>query len=212
MIPAALPSNKPVPLNTFIAGPHRSLFDEIKNNPRYSPSRSHTWFMNNVRDLAQSKGYGPMALLGDNPFNQESSVRVGGMYCFTYDPKYKKELPYYDTFPLILPFNMDAEHFTGINLHYLAPRARLVLFEKLVPYAAKDDDESIRISWQILSNFSRFPEVEPCVKKYLKKQVKSRFLRIGATDWINAIFLPVERFKKADNQKVWSDSRRKSRK
>ena len=29
---------------------------------------------------------------------------IGRMYLFNYDPKYKKELPYYDRFPLIFPF------------------------------------------------------------------------------------------------------------
>lgn len=187
-----------------------SLFDQIRLNPRYDRNRSAAWFMDKVRSLGVAQSYGPMRMLGDNLQRQESSVRVGGMYCFTYDPKYKKELPYYDTFPLILPFNSDAEHFTGINLHYLAPRLRLVLLDKLAPFEATDDDENIRISWQILSNASRFPEISPCVKKYLKKQVKSRFVRISALDWVSAIFLPVERFKKASNEEVWAASRRKA--
>jgi len=46
---------------------------------------------------------------------------VGRLNMFFYDPKYKKTLPYYDTFPLVLPLERIPGGFAGINFHYLRP-------------------------------------------------------------------------------------------
>jgi hypothetical protein len=62
-------------------------------------------------------------------------------------------------------------------------------------------------NWDMLKNASRFPEVKPCVKRYLTTQMQSRFLKINPQDWKAAIFLPVEDFNKASRQKVYRDSR-----
>jgi hypothetical protein len=77
-----------------------------------------------------------------------------------------------------------------------------------------DDDKlgknaKIEVSWQLLSKASMFPEVAPCVKKYLKGYVKSRFLEIHPKDFVSAIFLPLERFSGAGTGQVWRDSQRR---
>ena len=50
----------------------------------------------------------------------------------------------------------------------------------------------MRYNWELLSNSAQFPEVKPCVKRYLTKQIRSRFFEINPQDWKGAIFLPVE--------------------
>jgi len=54
----------------------------------------------------------------------------------------------------------------------------------------------------------RLSIVKPTIKKYLYPYVQTGFLRINANDAAVAIYLPVQRFKKASDAQVYSDSRR----
>ena len=140
-----------------------------------------------------------------------TSITVGRMYMFMYDPKMKADLPYYDKFPLIFPFRRVKGGFYGINMHYLPHMMRAKLMDSLYALAnnqAQDDTTKLRLSYQILSRASRFRYFEPCVKHYLHNHVRTRFLWIPADQWETALFLPLERFVGATKQQVWKDSRR----
>ena len=50
--------------------------------------------------------------------------------------------------------------------------------------------------------------VKPTIKKYLYSYVQTGFLRINADEAAVAIYLPVQRFKKASEAQVYSDSSR----
>jgi len=137
-------------------------------------------------------------------------VSMGRMYFFAYDPKTKKELPYYDRFPLIFPFKKAQGGFMGINLHYLPPRLRAKLMDALyglVTNKKYDETTRLNLSYRVLNGAARFRFFKPTVKRYLTSQVKSRFIEVNAEQWDMALFLPVEQFSKASKQKVWSDSR-----
>jgi hypothetical protein len=147
-----------------------------------------------------------MQMLGDNQSQLTKKIYPGGMFMFFYDPKGKDTLPHYDTFPLVLPFNITPTHFTGLNLHYLHPKTRFVLFDKLQQFATNDrldDSTKMKLSWALIAKASQFPEIQPCVKKYLVGQVKSHFLWIKPEDWFMTIFLPLESFKKQTSSQVW---------
>ena len=64
-------------------------------------------------------------------FFQSATPTVGNMYMFSYDPKYKNVLPYYDAHPLVFPIEFYSNGFLGINLHYLPPMARASLMSNL---------------------------------------------------------------------------------
>ena len=49
--------------------------------------------------------------------------------------------------------------------------------------------------------------VRPTLHRYLYNFVESPFRRIDADEFIVATLLPVQRFKKASDRKVWRDSR-----
>jgi len=49
--------------------------------------------------------------------------------------------------------------------------------------------------------------IQPTIHKYLSRQTKSQFRRIDADEFMIAALLPVQRFKKASDTAVWSDSR-----
>jgi endo-1,4-beta-D-glucanase Y len=67
------------------------------------------------------------------------------------------------------------------------------------------------LSYRALKQLSKFNVVKPCIKKYLFSQVRSKFVKIDANEWDLAIFLPVQKFKKAAPSTVWSQSALKSR-
>lgn len=141
-----------------------------------------------------------------------SSMEFGYMYAFKYDPKMKKELPYYDTFPLIFPVRIDSDGFLGINFHYLPPVLRAKLMNALYSTLTNkkyDDTTKVRISYSILQSASKYRYFKPMLKKYLRSHVRSQFLEVQVNEWDIAIFLPTESFRKADTGRVWEESRKK---
>jgi hypothetical protein len=136
----------------------------------------------------------------------------GYMYSFKYDPKLKKTLPYYDSFPLVFPVQEYSDGFLGINFHYLPLPLRAKLMDALYTVSSDrryDEETKILVSYDILKSASKFRAFKPTVKKYLYQHVKTPFLEITSTEWDIALFLPMESFKKASAQEVWKDSRSK---
>lgn len=133
------------------------------------------------------------------------------MYLYMYDPKTKDRLPYYDTFPLVLPFEDAKGGFYGLNLHYLPYGLRFELLEQLKRTKNTrtiGKDTELQLSWNLLKSASRFPAVQPTVKRYLYAQIRSRLLRINPQDWSTAAALPVEQFEGASKQTVFNRSRK----
>jgi hypothetical protein len=187
------------------------IFDEIKNNPEYSEKNSYQWFVKNVTEFARKANVRSMDVLAENQNRLTNRIVPGKMYSFFYSAKYKDELPYWDAMPLIFPFSMDATSFHGLNLHYLPPRHRLLLMNNLMQFAVnKNNNEQARLqlSWALLKNASKFPQVAPCVKQYLKSHVKSMFVEIPMNNWKIMAFMPVARFKGMSESQVQSISAR----
>ena len=152
-------------------------------------SEAYDWFK---RQIAKLRNVTPDKLLQDEK-RITGNVRISPkkMYMFKYDPKSKAKLPYYDTFPLIMPLEVYKDGFLGINFHYLPPKIRKRLLE-----ASKG-----RITYNSLK---RNKYMRHIIKRYLNKHVKSKFLQIDEEDWETSLYLPVERFVKAKNKTVWS--------
>lgn len=181
-----------------------SIFQTVKDNKTYNPNNSVNWFRQNVTN--HFKNLGQMQFMEMNKMHQATKIVPGTMCFFGYDPKYKDDLPYYDKFPLILPFYVDSTHFMGLNLHYLPPAKRIIILDKLVQNATnKDIPEKMQIalSWKLLTSLSENAAVKHSVKKYLHGYVKTRFIEVPTQDWPIAVFLPVSRFAKADEATVW---------
>ena len=188
------------------------LLDRIKASlakegltPRTNAAR--TWLRAKVKELNPSRS----ALMRDSERLKSSSM-IGRMYFYFYDPKTKDSLPYYDRFPLVIPIERYQDGFLGLNLHYIHPKQRIILLDKLSETANNknyDETTKLRISYGYLSAASRAFEAQPCIKRYLFSQIQSRFLEITADDWDIAVMLPMESFVGANSSKVYSDSRKK---
>lgn len=146
----------------------------------------------------------------ENLVNSIDAESIGKMYMFSYLPKHKETLPYYDMFPLVFPIDLKKDGFLGINLHYLPPVLRAKLMNAIYQTINNDtynDTTKLKISYSILSNASRYRYFKPCIKHYLGAYVQSSYLNIEPTNWDSALMLPTEQFKKATKEQVWKDSR-----
>ena len=188
------------------------LLDRIKSSlakeglaPRTNQARE--WLRAKIKSLSPTK----QALMADRERLKSNSI-IGRMYFYYYDPKTKDTLPYYDRFPLVLPIEHYPDGFLGLNLHYIHPKQRIILLDKLSEYATNtkyDKTTKLRLSYDLLTRASKMYEVQPCIKRYLFNHVQSRFLEITADEWDIAVMLPVESFVGASTSKVYSDSRKK---
>jgi hypothetical protein len=135
---------------------------------------------------------------------------VGNMYMFFYDPKLKKELPYYDAFPLVIVIGPAKGGFMGLNLHYLPPTLRARFLDSLLDITSNkkyDETTRFRLSYSLLKRAAKYKFFKPCIKHYLNDHVRSRFAFVPAPEWEIATFLPTADWRKSSANKVYSDSR-----
>ena len=150
------------------------------------------------------------SIIRKNPTYNRTTIRPGFMYLFNYDPKMKDELPYYDRFPLVFPFQTTPDGFLGMNMHYIPHVYRARLMDNLYDLTNNekyDETTKLRASYSMLNSAARYKYFKPCVKRYLYSHVRSRFLLIPSNEWDVALFLPLERFAKSTKNKVYRDSR-----
>lgn len=193
----------------------RINLDQLSQRRTYdkdSAKKSQQWFQEQIRYLGNAVS--PNSLMSNAARRQDYTV-PGQMYLYFYHPKGIDTLPYYDTFPLVIPFSEDAETFTGINFHYLPPKIRAQLLKALLGFSTDTkltEKTRLRFQWQYVAGISRYRGINAAVKKYRKDHVQSQFLFIPATQWFNAVMLPVERFNAGkgmsyfDKSLVWRDT------
>ena len=166
-----------------------SIFDEISKLKK-SGKEPYQWYRNRIKELGTPS---QAQLIRDGKIT--GRVNFGALNMFIYDPKLKNKLPYYDTFPLVLPIERYRDGFLGINFHYLPYALRARLLSRLDPNANYSALKNVKL-------------VKPTLKRYLYTNVRSRFRKLEEEDFMTAIMLPVQRFRKSSASKVWSDSRK----
>jgi len=165
------------------------------------------WLTKKISELKNPSGIA--SIINNEAFRKTNRFVVGGLYYFYYDPKTKKDLPYYDRFPLVLVLERYKDGFLGLNLHYLPVKYRIALLDKLMDFAILDENNDImrmRVSYDILNASKRYKEFRPCLKKYLYNHVQSKILAVQPNEWDIAVYLPIQQFKKATVNEVWQDS------
>ena len=135
----------------------------------------------------------------DAVFQKRASL--GDLFCYYYNPKYRKTLPYYDMFPMIMLLSAEKETFLGINFHYLRPKWRAILLDRVTAKIGGGLPK-----W---SKLRQIRQIAPTIKRYRFDHIMRKVIPIEEDEQEIAIFLPTERFKKAGKANVWSDSERK---
>ncbi len=180
-----------------------SVFDRIKVRAG-DTDRSATWYRSQVNRIASGKTAGQLFREG----KLQGRPSVGRLNLFGYNPKLRAKLPYYDIFPLVLPLEPTKGGFMGMNFHYLPPLLRFRLLERMQARASDrrfDSKTKFEVNYDDVKNIKI---VKPTIKKYLYAYCQTGFLRINADDAAIAIYLPVQRFKKAPEATVYADSRK----
>jgi hypothetical protein len=136
-----------------------------------------------------------------NPRVLKMRANLGDLYAYYYNPKHKTTLPYYDTFPLIMLIGYEKETFLGLNFHYLNPKLRAILLDRVTSKIGGGI-----IKW---NKIAQIRQIEPTVKRYRYDHIVRKVIPIEEEEKEIAIFLPLERFKKASKSKVWGDSKKR---
>jgi hypothetical protein len=154
------------------------------------------WFNRTVRKQSKIRNINEVTDGFERP-----KFRPGEMLVYTYNPKLKDTLAYYDENPLIVFLERTTDGWYGINLHYLPPRMRAdLLFD--IQYNSKKLP-------QIVKALEKNPMTKPCLKRYLAKQLTTKPVGIPKDQWEIAIQLPFESFVKAAQRDVWRLSKSK---
>ena len=175
----------------------QAVKDEAKGRPK-----STAWYREKIKEFGTPTS---LDLLRDGKRNNKPFY--GKLNMFVYGPKFKKTLPYYDTFPLVLPLEMYSDGFLGINLHYLPIPLRIKLLDRLVDYS---NNTEFDYTTRLIVDYKKLKSIrliKPTIHKYLAGYTKSQFRRIDADEFTIATLLPVQQFKKSSASAVWKESR-----
>ena len=177
------------------------IFDELREEA-HGRDLSIRWYRQKVQELLPKPQVRRMIREGYK--TQKVTVRpnFGMMNLFYYRPKGAEKLPYYDIFPLVIPMGRRLnDGFVGINFHYLSVPQRWLLLERLSMFQvpseldAFDTEEGggdvMALFW---SKIRRKRGVKPIVRRYLTKNIQSRFLKIELSEMLIALAIPMERF------------------
>ena len=199
------------------------IFDEVRE-AAHGRELSMRWYRQKVQDLLPKPQV--RAMIREGVKTQKVTVRpnFGTMNLFYYRPKGAAKLPYYDIFPLVIPIGRRLnDGFVGLNFHYLSVPQRWLLLERLSMFQVPSELDAfdtgegagdvMALFW---SKIRRKRGVRPIVKRYLTKNIQSRFLKIELSEMLIALSIPMERFytgkwggrKKYISEKVYRQTRR----
>lgn len=186
---------------------HETVFDRIWRNATASNINLSKENQTSIRWLAnEAKRF---TRLTDYDLKQDAYAyrsAIGQMFMFHYFPKWWRTLPYYDLFPLVMPINFYRNGMLALNFHYITPYARLKLLNALQKVAGSNSSRKLEISYGILKSASELDMYKPCLKRYLRKQYRSKFIKIEKENWPISVFLPVAKFQNKSEQYVWRQS------
>jgi len=169
---------------------------------------SMKWFREKASSL---RNVNRQKLMKEEPIEFKQRSAIGSMYMYSYQPKHRETLPYYDTFPLTIIVGKVDGGFTGLNLHYLPMTLRAKFLDSLMEVTNNkkyDETTKFRLKYDILNGVQKFKYFKPCFKRYIGKQVRSRFAYVPPPEWEIATFLPTADFQKMSQSAVHKESRK----
>ena len=158
--------------------------------------KSQSWFDEQAQQL-QSLTSGYQAVTSGY-FTIDSYAIPGTMILFKYLPKTRDKLPYWDVYPLVLPFGQIKGGFIGLNFHYLDYYSRVWLFQALSRFSSSSQltkRTRLNLSWGAIEAVGK-QSARECVHNYLYSQIRSPIRNIHPRDWVTALTLPWESFEK----------------
>ena len=130
----------------------KNFIQQVQQSAKGRP-KSTEWYRDKIKEFGTPRR---LDFLRDG--RRSGSPSFGQLNMFVYGPKNKLTLPYYDTFPLVMPIGGIGGGFLGINFHYLPIPLRMRLLDKVVNFPND-------VNYQGLKRISL---LKPTIKKYLK--------------------------------------------
>lgn len=180
------------------------IFKNIKDTAM-ERAQSFNWYKDKISKMKQ-KGLlsikNVISNAEDLPVNR---VEIGSMYMFIYDPKYKKTLPVWDAFPIVIPFSMNNEIFTGFNFHYLSTPLRwkmlniLMSNQEIATRKNLNYNSRIQLDYSMLKKTSHIPILKPTIHSYRYDHVipsaRGRYMKVHPSSWKFTVLLPTQDFR-----------------
>jgi len=172
---------------------------------------SMIWFARKLRSMQVGSRE---ALIRSKEFKRRSRLNVtlpliGTVHMFRYEPKNETKLPYYDQYPLVIIVDRAKGGFLGLNIHYLPVLLRARFLDVLYKDLNNEKfDETTRMNtrWRRVNRGLTKKFLKPMIKHYLSDHVDGYIAQVYPDEWDTAMFLPFQRFRKANQNTVWRDS------
>jgi hypothetical protein len=140
---------------------------------------------------------------------RENKTLIGRLYFFEYaaEEAGDRELGVYDRFPMVFIFNtslstQNKKLIHAINMHYLVPRERAVVYLKLMKLRNKKGwthATKLKASWELLKSVADHELLQRAVHSYrVDRIINHKMVEIHAADWEIATFLRLEQWINVD--------------
>lgn len=165
---------------------YQTIFEELKLKSAGQP-KSKEWYRSNILFSKTMKYEDDASQMIEDEMKDEvdymgardknvvrSFPKLFSLMLYEYRAKTRKDLPFYDKYPLAFIMDFKPNSFFALNLHYYSP------------------EERISIANSLANN--KIPRFEKGAHKYLLSEVRSPFLDFDTREWNTICLLPIEEF------------------
>jgi hypothetical protein len=153
---------------------------------------------------------------GKPSVNRPGNIKEGTMLFFGYEPKTKDELPFWDSFPLVILLHKKGNSILGLNLHYLSPTLRANFLNNLLklvdnPDYVYDPPAYFKVTYPFLKATAKLKPYKAAIKRYYLNCINTKVNVIPSDEWQYTTFMPLDKFKGATREQVWKWANRYSK-
>lgn len=183
---------------------YKTIFEQIQEKSG-SIVQAKGWYRSQIYETSSIKEQlNPLSIINEERFDDADSninrdqnrvtffPKLFSLMYYEYRAKTRKDLPFYDKFPLSYILSVRGGSFFAVNLHYYSPEERVGMASRLAK--------------------NKIPRFRKGAHKYLLSEVKSPYLHLAQQEWNTICLLPVEEFVRdlggveipIPSDKVWS--------
>ena len=163
---------------------YKTIFEKIQEKSN-GVTESKGWYRSQIFENIKKEN-NPSSLINeeinddaDVSFNRDQNKitafpKLFSLMFYQYKAKTRRDLPFYDKYPLSFILSANPNSFFAINLHYYSPGERVGMASGLKE--------------------NKIPRVSKGAHKYLLSEVKSPYLNLAIQEWSTICLLPIEEF------------------
>jgi len=165
---------------------YKTIFEQIQEKSE-SITQAKGWYRSQIYETSSIKYQtNPLSLLNEEREDDADVIlkrdknkiraypKLFSLMFYQYKAKTRRDLPFYDKYPLSFVLDVDPRSFFALNLHYYSPEERVGIVKTLAA--------------------NKIPRFRKGAHKYLLSEVKSPYLDLAEQEWNTICLLPVEEF------------------